>query len=78
MFRQTDPSDLVYVVESGSVGIFRELADGSEEPLADMTEGGYFGELDPLLNLPRSASARAMTQTKLLGYGVAQFRAVFR
>jgi putative ABC transport system ATP-binding protein len=78
VFRQGDPSDLVYVVESGSVEIFRELADGTEEPLADMTDGGYFGELGPLLNLPRSASARATSQTQLLGYGVAQFRAVFR
>jgi CRP-like cAMP-binding protein len=37
--------------------------------------GGYFGELGPMLNLPRSASARAVRPTVLTGYSVQQFRA---
>jgi putative ABC transport system ATP-binding protein len=78
LFRQGDPSDLVYVVVSGSVEIYHERADGTEEPLTVVGEGKYFGELGPMLNLPRSASARAASDALLLGYGVAQFRAVFR
>lgn len=77
LFRQGDISDLVYVVESGSIHVFRELANGTEEPLVDVTAGDYFGELGPLLDLPRSASARATTDTELLGYGVPEFRARF-
>ena len=77
IFHQGDPSDLVYVIESGEVDIFRELADGGEEPLADLGAGRYFGELGPLLNLPRSASARAKTDVDLVGYGVGEFRKRF-
>jgi putative ABC transport system ATP-binding protein len=74
VFRQGDTSDLVYVVESGNVHIYRELADGTEESLADIGPSGYFGELGPLLDLPRSASARASCPAQLTGYGAQQFR----
>jgi putative ABC transport system ATP-binding protein len=74
IFRQGDASDLVYVVEAGTVEIFRELADGGEEHVTDIPTGRYFGELGPLLDLPRSASARARTDVELTGYGVAEFR----
>jgi putative ABC transport system ATP-binding protein len=74
IFRQGDASDLVYVVESGTVEIFRELADGAEEYITDIPAGHYFGELGPLLDLPRSASARAKTDVELTGYGVNEFR----
>ncbi|HJQ43504.1 MAG TPA: ATP-binding cassette domain-containing protein [Jatrophihabitantaceae bacterium] len=75
LFAQGDASDYVYVLESGDVEIFRELADGSEEVLMHVTPGGYFGELGPMLNLPRSASARATSASELTAYGVTEFRA---
>jgi putative ABC transport system ATP-binding protein len=75
LFRQGDPSDLVYVLHSGDVVIYRELADGTEEPLDVATPGRYFGELGPMMNLPRSASARAVSRAQLVGYGVREFRA---
>jgi putative ABC transport system ATP-binding protein len=75
LFRQGDPSDLVYVVRSGAIEILRERADGAEEHITVINPGGYFGELGPMLNLPRSASARAVRCTVLTGYSVRQFRA---
>jgi len=36
----------------------------------------YFGELGPLLNLPRSASARALTDVTLIGYSSRLFRSL--
>ena len=63
VFEQGSRGDLVYVVEAGEVEIFRTRGDGTEEPLATVIAGGYFGELGPTLNLPRSASARAATAT---------------
>jgi putative ABC transport system ATP-binding protein len=74
IFRQSDVSDLVYVVVSGSVEIFAELADGGEEPIRDVGPGGYFGELGPLLDLPRSATARTTSDTELLAYGAREFQ----
>jgi CRP-like cAMP-binding protein len=64
----------VYVVEEGEVDIYRTRSDGTEEALATVTAGGYFGELGPTLNLPRSASARAATQTRLTSYTIRHFR----
>jgi putative ABC transport system ATP-binding protein len=76
LFRQGDPSDLVYVVQSGEIEIVREMEDGTEEHVTVIGPGGYFGELGPMLNLPRSASARALSPTVLTGCSVQQFRAM--
>jgi putative ABC transport system ATP-binding protein len=74
LFRQGDPGDLVYVVESGLIDIVRDRVDGSEELLATMVPGAYFGELAPLFGLRRSATARAREATVLTGLAVAEFR----
>jgi putative ABC transport system ATP-binding protein len=77
VFQQGDRGDLVYEVEEGEIEIFRVRSDGSEEFLAVIGAGNYFGELGPLLNLPRSASARARTPAKLTGYPLRAFRRRF-
>jgi putative ABC transport system ATP-binding protein len=75
LFQQGDPSDLVYVVQSGQMEILRETATGEQELLRLVDPGSYFGELGPMLNLPRSATARATQPTVLTGCTVQQFRA---
>jgi putative ABC transport system ATP-binding protein len=74
LFRQGDRGELVYVVESGSVEVYRELADGGEEGIDLLGPERYFGELAPLLLLPRSASARAVGATVVIGYPLDRFR----
>ena len=74
LFEQGDVSDLVYEVESGTVELFRRRVDGGEDLLASRGPGTYFGEIGPLLGLPRSASARAREPTLLTGYGRQEFR----
>ena len=74
LFRQGDPSDLVYLVQSGDVEILRDMADGTEELLTVIGPSAYFGELGPMLNLPRSASARARGPAVLTGCSVREFR----
>ena len=56
------------------VELFRVLADGTEDPLRVVGPGDYFGELGPLLRLPRSATARASGPARVLGLPVAEFR----
>jgi putative ABC transport system ATP-binding protein len=77
VFTQGDRGDLVYVVEEGEIEIFRIRSDGSEEFLALIGPGNYFGELGPMLNLPRSASARCRTGARLTGYPLRAFRRQF-
>ena len=74
LFVQGDRGDLVYLVEDGEMEIYRVRADGTEEHLALVGPGQYFGELGPMLNLPRSANARAKGPCRLTGYTVRAFR----
>ena len=74
LFHQGDPSDVVYIVQSGKIEILREKGDGAEEHVTVIGPDGYFGELGPMLNLPRSASARAIGPTVLTGCSVQHFR----
>ena len=74
LFEIGDPADLVYVVEEGRIELYRPLAAGGEEFHAEREPGTYFGELGPLLGLPRSTSARALEDTVLTGLGPQEFR----
>ena len=76
LFRQGERGSLVYVVESGEVDLVRERRDGTEERLAIVRKGDYFGELAPLLGFPRAATARARRMTRLRALDVAEFRAL--
>jgi putative ABC transport system ATP-binding protein len=74
LFNQGEPAPLIYVVEEGEIELFRPLADGGEEPLTRRGPGTWFGEMGPMLGLPRSASARAVVPTRVTGYGLQEFR----
>ena len=54
--------------------MYRELADDTNEVLARIEPGNYVGELGPILNLPRSASVRALEVSVVTGYTVRAFR----
>ena len=77
LFRQGDRGDLIYAVEDGAVEIYQVMSDDTHVPLAVIEAGNYFGELGPMLNLPRSACARAAKPTRLTGYTVRRFRNQF-
>ena len=74
VFNQGDRGALIYVVEEGEVEIYQVRADRTEEPLTVVGVGSYFGELGPMLNLPRSASARAKGPCRLTTYSLRAFR----
>ncbi|HYA67600.1 MAG TPA: ATP-binding cassette domain-containing protein, partial [Acidimicrobiales bacterium] len=77
LFTQGDRGTLVYVVDEGAIEIYRVRTDGTEEHLDTIKAGNYFGEIGPLLNLPRSASARAQLPSRLTAYSVRAFRQKF-
>jgi len=74
LFEQGTMGDSIYVVSSGEVELIRELASGGEEVLKVAGADDYFGEMGPLFALPRSATARARTDTTVVGYSVQSFR----
>src|ERR1700693_3643558 len=60
-----EPGREMYIIEDGKVEIFK--ATGSQErQIALLEAGDFFGEMAILEDMPRSASARAMTDCKLL------------
>jgi putative ABC transport system ATP-binding protein len=75
LFAQGDRSDCIYVVEEGVIELTRQRADGSLEILHPAVKGDYFGELGPLLGLPRAASARGGPDGAVLtAWPAAEFR----
>ena len=60
IFRQGDPSDCMYSVEGGRVGIFLDYGGKNETKLTDLCPGQYFGEMGLIDDSPRSASAVAL------------------
>lgn len=78
LFQQGDAGSLVYLVESGAIGLTRECADGTEETLQTVGPGAYFGELAPMFGLPRSATARARGATTVTALALSEFRSQMR
>ena len=76
LFRQGDVGDLVYEVDEGRVEIVQEMADGSEQLLAIVEAGNYFGELAPMFGLRRSATVRSVPEVGAVvtGYNLRDFR----
>jgi putative ABC transport system ATP-binding protein len=77
LFHQGDHGDLVYVVDEGIIDIVRARDDGTEEKVAEIPAGNYFGELAPMFGLQRSASARASGPAVVTGLGLREFREQF-
>ncbi len=74
IFQQGDHADVVFMIAEGEVEIYRSSPTGAEESLAVLGAGQYFGELGSLLGFPRSASARARTDSVLTAYSPSDFR----
>jgi putative ABC transport system ATP-binding protein len=74
LFDQGSRGELIYVVEIGEIEIVRMLEDGGQELLGVVRPGKHFGELGPLLGIPRTATARARGAAAVTGYTVRDFR----
>ncbi len=65
IFRENDLGTEMYIVHEGKVEIAKEVS-GESQPLAVLEKGDFFGEMAILEDLPRAASARALSEVKLL------------
>jgi putative ABC transport system ATP-binding protein len=77
IFEQESVGDRIYEIIDGTVEIVRKRPDGTEVRLASLSPGDQFGEMGPLFDLPRSASARASSPLHLVAYTVDAFRAKY-
>lgn len=66
LFREGDRGDSVCFVLEGEVDIIKESAPGGEVVLASLPKGRSIGEMSFVDNFPRSATAKARTETSFL------------
>ena len=65
LFKEGDPSQSLYIIKKGSIGI-RKLKGGAYVELAKVCTNEILGELSFFDRLPRSASAVALTEVEVL------------
>jgi signal transduction histidine kinase len=64
IFEEGDAGDGLYAIDEGVVEIFTAVAGQPARVLATLEQGALFGEMAVIDDLPRSASARAKTETR--------------
>jgi len=74
VFRQDDPGNALYLIQSGTVKISRQGEDGREITLTLLHSGEYFGELALLDDEPRSADAIAVEASTMYMLPKAEFK----
>ncbi len=67
IFAEGSVGDLMYVILEGEVEILKDAHAGSAKVLSTLGKGEFFGEMALIDASPRSASAVAKTEAKLLG-----------
>lgn len=65
IIREGDIGETFYVIESGRVEV-SVAQDGQERVIAERGPGEYVGEIALLLEVPRTATVKALTQTRML------------
>jgi F420-non-reducing hydrogenase small subunit len=65
VFRQGDPGESMYVIQSGAVEV-SQLKNGRETVIAILEKGDFFGEMALLENKFRSATITAISRTRLI------------
>ncbi len=62
IFKEGEPGDTAYVIESGKVSVFK-TAKGKAIEIGEVEQGGIFGEMALIDDHPRMASAIAVEET---------------
>jgi signal transduction histidine kinase len=78
IFRQGEKDGRLYMIAAGRVGIFNRTVGGVPVILVEIGADDYFGELEVLDGLPRSADARALTDVEIMTIPYDTFKTVLR
>lgn len=75
LFREGDPGDGLFLVISGEINVTKR-APGGEHSLAKLGPGGVLGEMSLVTADARSATGRALVDSRVLHLPAARFRAL--
>jgi CRP-like cAMP-binding protein len=68
IFNEGEPGACMYIVNKGEIEIIQNVAESHKMQLAIIPERCFFGEIALLDEIPRSASAIALSDTVLFGF----------
>ncbi len=77
IFEEGDLGTEMYIVQDGKIAILKSYK-GREQQLAILGQGDFFGEMSVLEDLPRTASAKAVTDCRLLQINGSTFDQMLR
>ncbi len=78
IFRQGDNGDSFFEVISGTVGIYTDYGEASQQKLTDIKPGHIFGEMALVDAFPRSATAVSEENTEVKEVSVSEVREYFK
>jgi CRP-like cAMP-binding protein len=78
LFSQGDPAQELFVIADGRIAIATRSTDGRESMVAVLETGALFGELGLFDDEPRSADARALTDSQVVALAYDDVRAVLQ
>lgn len=78
LIRQGEPAEDLFIVARGRIAIAQQAGDGRESVVAVLEEGALFGELSLFDDAPRSADARALTDSTVVVLSFEAVRDVLR
>jgi hypothetical protein len=78
VFKEGEVGTEMYVIQSGTVEIYKRSRKGDEQILATLDKGDFFGEMSILEDVPRTASARAKTECELVRINQTTFDEMLR
>ena len=67
LFNEGDQGDALYIIKKGQVEIFHNPKEEGDLPtkVAEIADGGFFGEMALVSEIPRNASAKALTDCEV-------------
>jgi CRP-like cAMP-binding protein len=77
IFKEDDLGTEMFIIHEGQIEILKRVGR-TDKQLAVLEKGDFFGEMSVLEDLPRTASARALTDVKLLEINGATFAQMLR
>ncbi len=66
VFRENDADNTLCLIAQGMVSITKTTKDGDEAELSILEKDDFFGELELLDGLPRSANAKSLVKTEII------------
>lgn len=67
IFKEGDEGDALYIIKKGNVEIYNEPKEEGDLPkkIAEITDGGFFGEMALVSDIPRNASAKTLSDCEI-------------